>query len=156
MKTYLLLPALLLVTATSSFSNTTGTANQQSTNQTTSNQLSVPKVVDAKTNPGTFELDQNMDPITRTQVIANVKDYGNKVTDVRLQFAGVPMEIPLKQSKGTTWTADLNSDQLAQLAVSGKTMKYKANVIARNDKGQVGVSSDPVEVEVKAPEIQTG
>src|SRR6185437_7409108 len=54
-----------------------------------------PTVLDAKTSPATFDLNSNMDPVTRTQVIASVKDFQNRVTDVRVRFLHVPLEIPM-------------------------------------------------------------
>jgi hypothetical protein len=114
-----------------------------------------PTVVDVKTEPGTFNLTQNLEPVGRTEVIANIKDFNNKVSDVRLRFTHIPMEIPMKQVSSSTWVADLGGSQLKQLAVNGHTMKYEANVIARDDKGQTGVSSSPIEIAVKAPDINS-
>jgi hypothetical protein len=39
------------------------------------------------------------------------------------------------------------------LAVGGQTMTYEANVIARNLKGQLGVSREPIQVAVSAPDL---
>ena len=112
-----------------------------------------PTVVSARTNPGTFELNQNLDPVSRTQIVADVKDYSNKVTDVRIRFVHIPMEIPMHQASASTWVADLQPQQLKQLAVNGHTMKYEANVIARDNQGQTGMSAKPLEIAVKAPDI---
>lgn len=112
-----------------------------------------PTVVDVKANPGTFEVNQNLQPISRSQVVANVKDFSNKVTDVRLRFVHIPLEIPMTQVSPSTWTADLKPDQLRMLAVNGHTMKYEANVIARDNKGQTAVSPNALEIAVRAPDI---
>ncbi len=115
--------------------------------------MSGPTVLDAKTNPGTFDLNQNLEPVSRTQVVASVKDFQHKVTDVRIRFLHVPMEISMKEVSGSTWVADLSSSQLKQLAVNGHTMKYEANVVARDNSGQTAVSKSPIEIAVRAPDI---
>jgi len=114
-----------------------------------------PTVLDAKTNPGTFELNRQMSPKTEAQVVADVKDFNSKVTDVRLRFVRVPVEIPMKMSKDKAdqWVADLSKDQLRELAVAGHTMNYDANIIAKNAKGQVATTKKPINVAVKAPDV---
>lgn len=112
-----------------------------------------PSVIDAKVNPDTFELNQSGSPTTRSQITADVKDYTGNVTDVRVRFMNVPIEVPMKHVAGTTWQTELTPDTLKQLAVNGKTMKYKANIVAMNGQGQTGVSSKPIEIEVKAPSV---
>jgi hypothetical protein len=112
-----------------------------------------PTVLDAKTDPGTFELNKQMKPKTEAQVVADVKDFQSQVTDVRLRFVRVPVEIPMKKTgKGDQWVADLSRDQLRELAVAGHTMNYDANIIAKNQKGQVATSKKPINIAVKAPE----
>jgi hypothetical protein len=54
---------------------------------------------------------------------------------------------------GTTWRAELSQRQLQMMAVSGKTIKYDATVIAKNDKGQTTESSSPITLAIKAPEV---
>lgn len=115
--------------------------------------VSGPSVLDAKTNPGTFDLNSNLEPVSLTQVVANVKDFSNKVTDVRIRFVHVPLEIPMKEVSPSTWVATLSSTQLKQLGVNGHTMKYEANVIARDNQGQTGISKQPLEISVRAPDL---
>lgn len=112
-----------------------------------------PTVVDVRTNPGTFDLNQNLQPVSRSEVIANVKDFNNKVTDVKLRFVHIPLEVSMSQVSPSTWTADLKPNQLRILAVNGHTMKYEANVVARDEKGQTSVSNNPIEIAVRAPDI---
>jgi hypothetical protein len=112
-----------------------------------------PTVLDAKTNPGTFELNRQMKSKTEAQVVADVKDFQSPVTDVRLRFVRVPVEIPMKKTgKGDQWVADLSQSQLRELAVAGHTMNYDANIIAKNSKGQVATTKKPINVAVKAPD----
>lgn len=112
-----------------------------------------PTVLYARTEPGTIELNRDLAPLQPARVIADVKDFKNQVTDVKLQFNNVPLEIPMTNVGGTTWQAEISPRQLEMLAVSGRTMSYEAQVIAKNNKGQVAMSRDPVEVEIKTPEV---
>lgn len=112
-----------------------------------------PTVLFARSEPGTIELDRNLDPEQSPQILADVKDFHAKVTDVRVQFQHIPLEVPMENVGGTTWRATLSPRQLEMLAVYGKTMRYDAQVIATNDQGQVGMSEKPIEVAVKAPKI---
>lgn len=91
--------------------------------------------------------------MTQAQVVADVKDFQGQVQDVRLRFTHVPIEVPMTQVTPSTWMATLDQNQLKLLAVNGHTMKYEANVIARDTKGQTGISQKPVEISVKAPDI---
>ena len=92
-------------------------------------------------------------------MIADIKDFTSKVTDVKLQFTNLPLEIPMENIGGSTWRAQISPRQLEMLAVSGRTTRYEANVIVRNEDGKTGMCKNPVEVAVKAPEVsgsQTG
>jgi hypothetical protein len=111
-----------------------------------------PTVLDTRTNPGTFELNQQMKPKTQAEVVANVKDFQSKVKDVRLRFNRVPIEVPMQKTKGDEWVARLSQQQLRELAVAGHTMKYEANIIAKNEKGQIATAKSPITITVKAPE----
>ncbi len=112
-----------------------------------------PTVVTTKTEPKTIELNQSFQPQQPATVTAEVKDFTSKVTDVRLRFVRVPMEIRMENIGGTTWKADLTPQQIRTLAVGGETMSYEANVVARNVEGMVAVSPSPVEITVKTPEL---
>jgi hypothetical protein len=72
------------------------------------------------------------------------------VTDVQLQFVNAPLVVPMQKIGGTTWRAELTPDQLRKLAVNGKTMKYRATVVAHDSSGLV-VSSKPLELAIAAP-----
>ena len=101
----------------------------------------------------TPKLDRSLQPTQQAEVIAEVKDFTSNVTEVRLRFVRVPMEIRMQNIGGTTWRAQLTPKQLQTLAVGGQTMTYEANVIARNREGLIGVSKEPVEVAVSAPDL---
>jgi hypothetical protein len=112
-----------------------------------------PTVMNARAEPSTVELNRNLQPIQDSEILADVKDFRGKVTDVRLKFVHVPVTIPMENIGGTTWRAKLSPQQLRSLAVSGKTISYDANIVARNDQGQTATSSSTVSVAVKAPEL---
>jgi len=109
-----------------------------------------PTVVDVRSNPKTIELTGSSQP--QAEVLADVKDFNVKVSDVRLRFLHVPLELPMEHVEGSTWRAKLSRNQLERLAVSGQTTKYEANVIARNTKGEITVSEKPVTIAIKAPQ----
>ncbi len=110
-----------------------------------------PTIIDAKLDPSTIELNRDM-KMNNAQVVAEVADYGAKVTSVTLDFKDIPMKIPMKHKKGTTWVADFNQKQLEKLAVSGKTMKYDARLIAKDEKGRTAESKDYLTIAVKSPD----
>lgn len=114
--------------------------------------VSGPTVIDARTNPATFELNNRLQPVNRAEIYADVKDFNSEVSQVKLRFLHVPLEIPMEKVAGTTWRAVLSPEQLKTLAVSGQTMRYQANVIATNENGQVATSPTPLDVAVKAPD----
>ena len=112
-----------------------------------------PTILNARTQPGTIELNTALQPNQPAEILADVKDFNSTITDVKLRFVHVPLELPMKNIGGTTWRAQLSPKQLQLLAVSGKTMKYDANIIAKNEAGQTAVSGEPVTVAVKTPEV---
>jgi hypothetical protein len=115
-----------------------------------------PTVLNAHAMPGTIELNRNLQPMRAAEVLADVKDFQSTVVDVKMRFQHVPLEIPMKNIGGTTWRAELTPRQLQMLAVSGQTMKYDVDIIAKNQEGTVGVSKSPVTLEIKSPDMATG
>jgi hypothetical protein len=112
-----------------------------------------PTVLNVVTQPGVVELDQNFQPAQRTMITADIKDFNHEVTDVRLRFREIPLELPMIKVGGTTWRAELSANQLQQLAISGKTVRYTADVMAWNDQGDSNQSERPISVSVKGPDI---
>lgn len=112
-----------------------------------------PTVLYVRAQPGTIELNRNLQPTQSAEVLADVKDFRDKVTEVKLRFVNVPLEIPMKNVGGTTWRAELTAAQLKKLAVSGETIRYETEVVAKNSKGQIAVSDKPAVVAIKAPEL---
>lgn len=112
-----------------------------------------PTVLNARSEPGTIELNRDLKTNTPAEILADVKDFQSKISDVRLQFLSVPLEIAMQNIGGTTWRAQLNPEQLQMLAVSGKTIKYDANIIARDIDGHSNMAKSPIQVAIKAPDL---
>ena len=114
-----------------------------------------PTVLNARVSPGTIDLNPDLRPKVPGEILADVKDFDANVTDVRVRFKDVPLEVPMQRLAGSTWRAVLTQRQIKQLAVSGSTMKYSVDIIAKDDAGRTAVSPKPIEVAVKTPELAT-
>jgi hypothetical protein len=112
-----------------------------------------PAVLSARSEPETVELNREFQPTRPAEVVADVKDLTSTITDVKLQFANIPLEIPMENIGGSTWRAQLTPRQLEMLAVSGRTTQYAANVVAKNQEGKTAMTRNPVQVAVKAPDL---
>ncbi len=115
-----------------------------------------PTIMNARTTPATIQLNQNLLPTEKPAITADVKDFNHKIADVKLKFIHVPVEVPMENLGGTTWRATLSTEQLQLLAVTGRTVRYEANVVASNDKGQTAISQTPITISIKAPELPMG
>lgn len=111
-----------------------------------------PTVVQTKTEPSTIQLNSSLQANEPANVYADVKDFSSNVEDVRLRFVHVPLELKMHQLSGSTWQATIPADALKKLAVSGQTMRYQADVIARDADGHVATTQKPLDIAVKAPE----
>ncbi len=85
-------------------------------------------------------------------MLATVKDFNSKVTDVHLRFTRVPITVTMKKGEGDQWIGNLSKKELKELAVSGHTMRYDATIVAKNKNGQVATSKSPLTIYVKAPD----
>ena len=112
-----------------------------------------PSVGQGRTEPGIVEINREFQPLRPAQVFADIKDYTSKISEVSLQFAGVPLEVPMENIGGSTWRAQLTPRQLEMLSVSGRTIHYEANVVARDEDGKVGSTRTPIEVAIKTPDL---
>lgn len=112
-----------------------------------------PSILNEQVYPKTIELNTRLQPVTPAQVTADVKDFRSNVTNVRLRFLHVPLEVPMENIGGTTWRATLSSKELSNLAVSGQTISYDANIIAQSADGKTAESPKPVTISIKAPDI---
>ncbi len=112
-----------------------------------------PSLVGARVTPSTIELDRNLDPRQKPEILVEVKDFTSNVNDVRLRFDQVPVELKFKRVAGSTWRAELGKNELRRLAVGNQTTQYEAMIYARNDAGKIGVAREPVKVSIKAPDL---
>ncbi len=142
LKTLIPAAALVLTTACSTLS---GDKSGEDLSQ------SGPTVVSAQVQPENIQLGEDWQVEQTPTITAEIKDFTASVDDVRLRFLRAPLEITMTQVGGTTWQANLTPEQVRMLAVGGETMKYEANIIARNEDGRIAVSQEPVTISVQAP-----
>ena len=114
-----------------------------------------PSVLDIHTNPGTFELNRTLHPLTGTEIVASVKDFSSNVTSVTLKFMNLPIEVPMTSAGGGLWRCALSEGQLKQLAVAGKTMRYEVQVIAKDAKGVISAGTKTTDVAIKTPDLSS-
>jgi hypothetical protein len=110
-------------------------------------------ILTARTEPGTIELNRDLQPLRVPVVQADVRDFHSKVKEVMLEFDNIPVTVPMKNVGGDTWEVELDDRALEMMAVSGQTTKYGAEIIAVNEDGKKGLSEKPVEIAVKAPRL---
>lgn len=112
-----------------------------------------PTVLNPRVNPDTLELNRNMKAMETMEILAEVKDFSAPVTDVRVKFDQVPMEVTMKSMGGTTWRAELNDEQIQKLAIGNQTTRYEGKIVATNSLGKVAVGEETVSVKIKAPDL---
>ncbi|MFL5812633.1 MAG: hypothetical protein ACJ763_03575 [Bdellovibrionia bacterium] len=112
-----------------------------------------PIILTMRTEPGTIELNRDLQPIRVPKVQADIQDLHSEVTEVMLQFDNVPLTVPMNKVSGNTWEVQLDSHALEMMAVSGETTKYGAQIMAKNADGKKALSDQPVIVSVKAPSL---
>lgn len=144
--------SIALAISACSSSSKTGDA-EKSESQFSTN---APTIVAPKANPAVIQLNRDFQPVNPAEVTADVKDFSHEVQSVTLKFRNVPLEIPMSRVRGTTWRAELSSEQLQLLAINGRTVRYDADVVAKNSEGAEGVSEFPVQIAVAAPDLSRG
>jgi hypothetical protein len=115
-----------------------------------------PSIVNARAEPEVVTLNRDLQPNQEAEVLADVKDFKANVVSVTLKFRDIPLEVPLENIGGTTWRAALSPQELQSLAVSGRTVRYKADIIARDDRGEIARSPDAINIEIQAPDLGHG
>jgi hypothetical protein len=115
-----------------------------------------PSVLNARAEPQVVTLNRDLQPNQQAEVLADVKFFKGQISGVTLKFRDIPFEVPLENIGGTTWRAEFSPRQLQALAVSGKTVQYKADVIAKDDQGETAKSPDPITVVIQAPDLGHG
>ena len=119
----------------------------------TKNAQSGPVVINPRSEPSKIELTRFLQAKEPHQFLAEIQDFSAPVTEAKVTIEGTPLEVPLQKIGGTTWRGELNSEQLKRLAISGKTIEYKARIVARDQKGVTGASEGTIEVKVAAPTL---
>jgi len=112
-----------------------------------------PTVLNARSTPSTVELDNNLLAKQNPQILADVKDFSAPVYKVTARFTDVPIEVEMQKLQGTTWEATLTSEQVKKLAISGRSVKYRADVIATDDQGRSATSAEPIQIIIIAPDL---
>lgn len=113
-----------------------------------------PNVINPRINPdNNIELNRDMQPQERVEIVTEVKDFGSEVTNVTMRLQEVPFEITLAPVGGTTWRAQINPALIQRLAVGNQTTNYTAKIYAKNAKGTVVVSDQTVKFSVVAPDL---
>jgi len=115
-----------------------------------------PSVLNARAEPQVVTLNRDLQPNQQAEVLADVKFFKGQISGVTLKFRDIPLEVPLENIGGTTWRAEFSPRQLQALAVSGKTVQYKADVIAKDDQGETAKSPDAIIVVIQAPDLGHG
>ena len=113
-----------------------------------------PVVMNPRSSPEKVELNRYLQAKQPQQFYAEVQDMTSPITEVRARLGGTNVEIPMEKVGGTTYRGELSSDQLKQLAISGQTVEYKAQITARNENGVIGMSKEVAELEIKAPQFE--
>jgi hypothetical protein len=112
-----------------------------------------PIILTVRTDPGTIELNRDLQPLRVPKIQADIEDLHSSVTEVTLEFSNVPLTLPMTHVGGGVWEAQLDSRALEMMAVSGQTAKYGAQIVAKNADGKEALGERPVEVAVKAPQL---
>jgi hypothetical protein len=156
MKTLIILKSAALVSGFAATVSLVAGCSSGSLARTTDKDIAVngPTVVDARTDPSTFELNREL-TIKGAEIVAEVQDFDAGIKSVQLHFARVPLDIPMSHVAGNTWHAMLTDKQLKKLAIDGQTMRYEAYVVASDKNGRTSTSPKSVIVAVKAPSLST-
>jgi hypothetical protein len=115
-----------------------------------------PNILNARSEPEVVILNRDLQPLLPVEVLADVKDFRFPVTTVDVKFQGLPLVVHMERVAGSTWRAEFTPQQLQVLAVSGKTMGYKADIVATNTQGVTNKSNEPLNLYINAPEIAPG
>jgi len=112
-----------------------------------------PIILTTRAEPGTIELNRDLQPIRAPRIQVDIEDLHSKVTEVTLEFENVPLTVPMTHVSGSTWEVQLDDHALEMMAVSGQTTQYGAQITAINADGKRALSEKPVQIAVKAPQL---
>lgn len=127
-----------------------------------------PVVLNPRAEPKQAILNERFEASRPIDVFADVKSFNSSIdkvklrlsfapeTEEKMKFFKSPVEVNMDRVSGTTWKAKLDQDQLRKLAINGQTLKYRGQIYAQNDRGQITVSGQPVEITIKASPVVEG
>jgi hypothetical protein len=114
-----------------------------------------PNILNARSEPEVVVLNRDLQPTVAGEILADVKDFRYPVTTVEVKFQDFPLVVQMEHIAGSTWRAEFTPQQLQMLSVSGKTVSYKADIVATNTQGDTAKSLNPLSVSVTAPETSS-
>jgi hypothetical protein len=114
-----------------------------------------PNILNARAEPEVVVLNRDLQPTMMGEMLADVKDFKYPVSHVEVKFQDLPLVIQMEHVAGSTWRAEFTPQQLQMLSVIGKTVSYKADIVATNSRGETTTSSDPLNISVAAPETSS-
>jgi hypothetical protein len=133
------------------------------------NQASVaapaPVIIHPRAIPEKVALTENLEISQPIEVYADIKSFNSNLDQVKLRlsfspetqqnlrFFKTPVEVSMKKVNGSTWKAELGNNELKKLGINGETLKYEGHILAQNDKGQVTISKDPIELIIQTPPV---
>lgn len=106
-----------------------------------------------KSVPERIELTETRRPLESQYITAEIVGVGARVTDARVQIANTPVVIPLERAHGTYWIGSLTPEQIAELSINGRSIKYVGRVIARDQSGVVNIGRDPLVMSIDTPPL---
>jgi hypothetical protein len=127
-----------------------------------------PVVLNPRAEPKQVNLNEKFEVSRPIDVFADVKSFNSSIdkvklrlsfapeTEEKMKFFKNPVEVKMERLSGTTWKAHLDQSQLRKLAINGQSLKYRGQVYAQNDRGQITVSGQPVEITIKASPAMEG
>jgi hypothetical protein len=127
-----------------------------------------PVVVNPRAEPKMVNLSEGLSTPKPVEVFADVKTFDaglDKVslrltfspeTEQRMKFFKKPIEMRMENVGGTTWRARLTNRELEMLAINGESITYQGQILAQNDRGQITMSGEPIEITIHAPAVVDG
>lgn len=112
-----------------------------------------PVIMNPKSVPERIELTETRRPLESQYITAEIVGVGARVTDARVQIANTPVVIPLERAHGTYWIGSLTPEQIAELSINGRSIKYVGRVIARDQSGVVNIGRDPLVMSIDTPPL---
>ncbi len=95
----------------------------------------VARIMDARAQPSTVQLDQSLKTAAPVEVFADVVDQRAPVKKVTLKLDDSPVVVNLQKVGYSSWYAKIPQETLKKLAVPGQVKQYSGTMIAENTEG---------------------